>query len=188
MSNRKVTMAPLPRRGASSSADTDEEADLKKTDKDLQYFDPEPLYEKPVRDTILQIGENGNLIVAAQDGTLLQVSPDGMKATKLPDPKLPPSDKPEGEAKKPKGRLCIAYDASGNRYQTNLATKCIFKYDASGTRKKDDIGMTRVMAPTNMVIDRSGNIYLIDEHHLKKITAYDSHQQMLRDRDQKMNQ
>ncbi len=165
-----------------------------RTDKDLNYYDAADVYRENVRDDVLQINEFGNIIVATADGRLISLTPPDdikrnnqkteddlyYKATKLPDPLLPPIPKLDkktqtnAKASPPP----VAFDASDNRYQYDPATHNIFKWDQSGTRKRSDIGLGRLVAPTRMAVDPRGDIYLIDEHKIRRITASETTDQI----------
>ena len=146
------------------------------------------MYKDNVRDDVLQLTEAGNVIVATQDGRLLSLTPlDEQKknaqktledtyypASKLSDPALPPLPKTEKSAKPNGAATLIAFDASDYRYQYDPATHSILKWDQSGTRKRSDIGLGKLIAPTRMTVDARGGIYLIDEHKIKYIDAYES--------------
>ena len=170
-----------------------------RTGKDLIYYDATEIYPNPVRGDVLQINEFGNLIVATPDGHLLSLTPpDEQKknmaakledtyfhVSKLSDPPLPPlpnSDlpaKPNGKAANGKtSPLLLAFDPSDNRYQYDPATHNILKWDPSGTQKQSEIGMGRLAAPTRMLVDPKGDIYLIDAHKLKVIEAHESTDQI----------
>ena len=165
-----------------------------RTDKDLIYFDPVVVYDKPVRDDVLLINSFDEIVVAGADGKLIGITPpDPNKPEKgldlnaqpfhfrtLPDPPLPPSPKTE-TAVKSKPAILVAFDPSLNRYQNDPDTKCIFKYDSSGIRKLTNIGLKRVIALTRMVVDKQGDVYIIDGHELKRIQAHESTDQIRED-------
>ena len=165
-----------------------------RTDKDLTYYDAAEIYPKPVRDDLLQVTEFGNILVVTAEGKCVSLTPPDdqkvshqqtlddfyYKAAKLPDPPLPPLPKADSAAK-PGGKnasFLLAFDASNNRYQYDPATHSIFKWDQSGTRKRSDIGLGKLVAPTRMALNPRGDIYLIDQHKLKIITAYESTDQI----------
>ena len=181
---RKVFVSPNGPTGGNNGLEI-------RTDKNLLYLDPVEIYHGPVRDDVLQITDFGQILVATPEGRLLSLTPPDQakannqqkpedadfKVAKLPDPTLPPAPKPGRDAK-PGYPICVAFDASMNRYENDSASHNIFKYDSSGTRKRSDIGMARVMAPTRMLVDARGDIFLIDGHKIKRIVSYESSEQI----------
>ena len=143
---------------------------------------------------MLQINEFGNILVATADGKLISLTPPDetkrnnqktvedtyYRVSKLPDPPLPPVAKPDKSSGK-NTPVVLAFDASDNRYQYDPATHNIFKWDQSGTRKRSDIGLGKLIAPTKMAVDARGDVYLIDEHKIKCVTAYESTDQIKMD-------
>ncbi len=77
----------------------------------------------------------------------------------------------DGSIKPPPIVPMLAVDVSGNRYELNPATRAIDKYDPSGVIQVHSIAQGALQLPTNLTVDKSGNIYVIDNHILKKITA-----------------
>ena len=165
-----------------------------RTDKDLNYYDAAPIYPKPVRDDLLQVTDFGNILVVTAEGKCVSLTPpDEQKvnhqqtledayytATKLPEPFLPPLSKTDSAAK-PSGKnapVLLAFDASNNRYQYDPTAHSIFKWDQTGIRKRNDIGLGRLVAPTRMAINPRGDIYLIDQHKVEIIKANESTDQI----------
>ena len=165
-----------------------------RTDKDLNYFDAVEIYPKPVRDELLQITDFDNILVVASDGKCISLTPPDeqkashqqtvedayYKASKLPDPPLPPLSK-LGAATKTSVKnapALLTFDASNNRYQYDPATHSIFKWDQSGIRKRSDIGQGKLIAPTRMAVNGRGDIFLIDQHKIEVITASESTDQI----------
>ena len=162
-----------------------------RTDKNLNYFDAADIYGGTVRDDVLQLTEFENVIVATPEGRLLSLTPPDeqkknnpktvedtyYRAAKLADPLLLPLPKTAKDAPTAASKntaVIVAFDASDNRYQYDPASHNIFKWDQSGTRKHNDIGLGRLVSPTRMLIDPKGGIFLIDQHKVKYIQASES--------------
>ena len=74
---------------------------------------------------------------------------------------------------KPASVFAFAYDESGNRYQfnPNATHPAIEKFDPEGTRIEEALGGAKPERVTSIVVDESGDVFYIDNHHLKKIAA-----------------
>ena len=147
---------------------------LLRTDKALQWQDPQPVFDKPVRDDFLFSTPGGNVMIAHPDGKLFSVSQKG-EQTPLPGPALPKV------ADKVKPDALTAYDLSGNRYQYDAKTKKIVRYDASGAIVSKDIGGLALVSPTRLTVSRRGDIYILDEHRLKRLESYETNEQTKQD-------
>ena len=167
------TTAPL-KIAPSTTSDVVADEGLLRTDKALQWQDPQPVFDKPVRDDFLLATSGGNVMIAHTDGKLFSVSQKGEQAA-LPGPALSKS------ADKVKPDALTAYDLSGNRYQYDAKTKKIFRYDASGAIVNKDIGGLALVSPTRLTVSRRGDIYILDEHRLKRLESYETNEQTRQD-------
>jgi len=143
----------------------------KPTDGQLIYTVPNGLLSQPVRNDPLVMDAQGYLyVLSATNGRILKVDPKKGTATPVirtsvgPDPFLV-----SGEKSAPK-TFYFAFDASGNRYQTNPQQKSIDVYQ--GQTRVKQIAKGRLKAPASLLVDYFGNIYVIDDHYLYKIEAY----------------
>ncbi|HLV79066.1 MAG TPA: SpoIIE family protein phosphatase, partial [Chthonomonadaceae bacterium] len=136
----------------------------KPTDGPLTYGKPALLLKKPFRDDYLLLDADGNAIVVGLSGAKLRVSPKGA-VTQIPGLSVAGASGPEPP------RVYMALDPSGNLYQTNPLTRSIEKYKPDGTRIAANIGKGWLRAPAALQIDAFGNIYILDDHHLKMIPA-----------------
>ncbi len=149
---------------------------VKPTDRPLTYPLVKLIYaKKPLWDGLLQIAPDDRLLVVTRDGQKLLVTHGGT-ATELGDPntKLPPAVAVHDAESIPFAKPvlpAVAFDASGCRYELNPVTKSIDKYDASGAPLLANIGKQLLHSPAGIAVDKSGSIYVIDSHHLKRIES-----------------
>ncbi len=135
----------------------------------LFYGKPKLLLPQALLDNYLLVEPGGTLIVVEPDRTVLRVSIGGRAA---PLPLSLPVSAVAGAGTSPKIKpIYMTEDASGNRYQTNSSTKAIDKFNLAGTRIMENIGKGALSAPASIGVDTSGNLYVIDNHHLKQIPA-----------------
>lgn len=138
------------------------------------------LSDLPLRDDILAITPQGNLLVATLSGKLILLTPQGQPLHPLPvNAQLPPSSNaPTGASKShplettAKAHFFLTLDAEGNRYQIRPDIKCIEKYTPEGTRVAANLGKGSLSTPTSIAVAPSGTIYVLDNHRLKCIQAY----------------
>lgn len=155
-------------------------APTKPTDKPLAYARPILLFAKPVQEGYLLLDPNGNAMVVSLDGTKWRVDANG-KGVRIPGLALPAVRPPETDRRNRRDtmpppappRSYMALDASGYLYQTNPVVKSIEKYKADGTRVAANIGKGALKAPASIAVDTLGNLYVIDDHRLKKLAAVD---------------
>ena len=140
---------------------------LKATDKNLIYSEPMQVFDIPVRDAPLAIDRDGKPLIVTREGALARI--EERKTLILPNqsPPIPVS------TAKPSNALVVAMDASGNRYEFNPNVKNpgIEKFNPEGNRVEEGIGGKTIRNVSAMSIDESGNIFVIDNHYLLKITA-----------------
>ena len=120
----------------------------------------------------LRIDSEGYLIAVGQDGAVLRISPFGLTTAFPGSPAEASTERPghkPGAGASPKSRIYMAIDASGYRYQTDAKQLAIQKVSPAGTRVAAAIGRGSLDAPADLVVDRDGNIYVIDNHMLKRI-------------------
>jgi PPM family protein phosphatase len=118
----------------------------------------------------LQISPKGNPIVAKADGTLVTVLISEHKLVAMGP--LYPSMHPREARKGASGDVYV--DASGTLYYLNPDTACIETYTANGTRTNQDLGKSQLTAPSRLIADEHGNIYVIDAGRLKVLNVKDS--------------
>ena len=141
----------------------------------LTYDVPTILSVKAVRDAPLAVDDEFAVLATSADGNLIKISSRG-QVTQFPD-----QSKISGKSSTPERvSLLIATDASGNRYQVNPGANVITKYDPDGRLAEDaaghlvgPIGKGKLVRPTALAVDALGNLYVIDEHVVKKIRAID---------------
>lgn len=162
---------------------------VERTSLPLFYSFPELLSKDKVRPDFLQIGGDGNPIVAAASGRLMRlVKQKGL----VPLPGLPTlGQAPEAsapppatsrrrrnpapvESAAPAPPAVVAFDLSGNRYQSDPKSKSLWKFDGQGTRVYSDIGKSKTTPPSALAVARSGDIFYIAAGALYRISAYES--------------
>jgi PPM family protein phosphatase len=135
----------------------------------LSYGEPATILAKEVRDMPLAVDDEGSALAATANGNLVRIDRGG-HLTKLPDQ----SKVPAGSTAPGQESLLLATDVSGYRYQVNPGAKVISKYDPEGRLMAASICKGKLVRPTALVVDPSGNLYVIDDHRVKKITASDA--------------
>ena len=143
----------------------------KRTDLPLSYGKPKLMLRTAVQDNYLLVEPRGSLIVVDADRRLIRVTTD--KKAPLPGLSLPATTSSQiNPATSLRVRpIYMTVDASGNRYQTNPVTRTIDKFNPVGTRIMEDIGKGLLSAPASLGVDTLGNLYVIDNHHLKQLLA-----------------
>lgn len=154
---------------------------VRATDAPLTYGELHLIAKGPFRNDVLQILPNGDLLVATAKDTLVLLTPEGAQGPLLRNDGLHVATAAEptpssGKQKATAGRLDIAVDASGNRYQL-LPGRGIDKFDAAGTQILAGLGkgakkVKGLVAPTRIAVDGSGNLYVLDDHQLKRFDAH----------------
>lgn len=125
-----------------------------------------------VQDAPLAMDPNDSVyVVDARDGRTLKVDKLGKLTTVPPPPSGRRRPAAQDDFSVPSGPppIYLAFDASGNRYQTNPATKSIDKY--RGPSRVEQIAKGLLKAPASIAVDSFGQIYVIDNHRLLKIEA-----------------
>lgn len=127
--------------------------------------------KEKLRPDFLQWDKTNVPIVATEEGTVCRV---GAKGELEPMPGRPtlPDLKPKQALPMPS----MVYDVSGNRYQPNVSTQSLFKFDTAGTRIRYDIGKGKVVAPTALLVSPSGEILFLSRQHLYSISAFETEQ------------
>lgn len=136
------------------------------TDGPLVYGRPQMVINRPLQDGYLLLEENGQAVVVAPDGTKLRVTPDG-RVRAIPGLTLPPAAQ-----RSRVGAIYLATDESGNLFQTNPSAGAIEKYARSGARVSGSIGMGHLSAPGALAVAPDGDVFVIDNHRLKRIPAH----------------
>lgn len=169
---------------------------IERTTLPLFYGMPDLLVNNTVRPDFLQVGGDGNPIVAVANGRLMhlvkkkglqQISGLPTLGSSTTDATLsttPPTRRRRNQPDSTKIDVpatpssVVAYDLSGNRYQSDPKTKSLWKFDAKGIRVNFDIGKPKVTAPSVIAIARSGDIYYIAGGHLYRISAYENEKEV----------
>jgi PPM family protein phosphatase len=138
---------------------------------------------QPLLDNVLQVAPDGNLLAVTTSGDMVLITPDG-QAQKAKSPQLfngiarPTSTRHAklhegaGTTAQTMVAVDVALDAQGNRYQIRPGTRCIEQVTPTGTTVNSTIGRKTLTAPTRIAIaPQTGDIYVIDNHQLKRISA-----------------
>jgi hypothetical protein len=141
--------------------------------KHVSYDDPEPMgYPYQVQAEPLTIGASNGLIsaIAMGGGSVVSIRPNGSTAYKFSWSHITgmPANKPYRPTKSPIWHLSA--DPQGNLYVSDAVARTIHKYSASGDFITD-IGTNKLVNPQSLVIDNSGDIYIIDNNIIKVIRA-----------------
>lgn len=126
------------------------------------YGRPQMVLAKPVRGTRLVGDAQGNVYLATETGKIVRVSAKGVLTGDLGIPLGNPGDSEE---------TYWAADSQGYLYVSSKADRCIYKYDARGTRRAV-IGAGELESPEAIAVDGSGNLYVVDRNRLKVIKAF----------------
>lgn len=143
----------------------------------LAYKKPIVLFDRMLLwEGALHVMPDGRLLVVTTTGQELAISPVGTptvlgNAAATPVPLMQPVQRKDGSIKTAPILPMLAVDASGNRYELNPTSRAIDKYDMAGVMMKHNIGQGGLQSPVNLAVDKSGSIYVIDGHVLKKIIA-----------------
>ena len=122
----------------------------------------------------LQLSSQGNPVVARPDGVIVKVLPTKNMIAMGPQFPTVPVIKPSTtihSTHPSKSRADLYCDASGNIYYLNPTTKCVETYTKDGTRTNQDLGKGQLVAPTRIIADKHGDIYVIDDGHLKILSV-----------------
>ena len=135
------------------------------------YDAPRLLLDTPVISDILQLSAKGNPIVATMDGSLQTYLMSEKKLLPMRGviPLLPETSNSNHHVVHGKSHRDVYSDPSGNLYYLNPDTKCIETYTSTGTRTNQDLGKGSLVAPTKLIVDSFGAIFVIDDNHLKVI-------------------
>ena len=143
----------------------------------LAYNKPMMLFDRALLwEGALHVMPDGRLLVVTTAGQELAISPGGTptvlgSAPARPLPLMPPTLRKDGSVKTAPILPMLAVDVSGNRYEFNPASRAIDKRDLMGVMMTPNIGQGGLQSPVNLTVDKSGSIYVIDGHYLKKIIA-----------------
>ena len=143
----------------------------------LAYQKPKVIFTRePLWEGALHLMPDGKLLAVTTAGEELAISPEGVptllgNTAARPVPLMQPIKRKDGSEKPAPILPMLAVDESGNRYEFNPTTRAIDKYDPAGVILAHNIGQGGLQAPANLAVDKSGNIYVIDGHVLKKIAA-----------------
>jgi len=131
------------------------------------------LLDMPLRNDVLQIMPNGDLLLVNLQGKLMDFNPQTHLLRPIPvNAQLPPAPETSTKKTKPTAHFFLTLDRAGNRYQIRPDLRCIEKFTPEGTRVAADIGKGSLVAPTCLAVAPSGTIYVIDNGRLKSIQAY----------------
>lgn len=131
------------------------------------------LLDMPLRNDVLQITPNGDLLLANLQGKLMDFNPQTHLLRPIPvNAQLPLSPETPTKKTKPTAHFYLTLDEAGNRYQIRPDLRCIEKFTPEGTRVAANIGKGALVAPTCLAVAPSGTIYVIDNGRLKSIQAY----------------
>ncbi|CEK12537.1 Stp1/IreP family PP2C-type Ser/Thr phosphatase [Chthonomonas calidirosea] len=129
--------------------------------------------DMPLRNDVLQIMPNGDLLVATLQGKLMDFNPQTHLLRPVPvNAQIPSSPETSAKKTKPTAHFYLTLDQAGNRYQIRPDLRCIEKFTPEGTRVATNIGKGALVAPTCLAVAPSGTIYVIDNGRLKSIQAY----------------
>lgn len=139
----------------------------------LDYNPPKLVMDTPIMADILQISSKGNPIVATLDGKLQTYLMEEKKLLPMRDliPPVPAAQAPSRRGAHGKSHADIFCDPAGNLYYVNAVTKCIETYASTGTRTNENLGKGQLTAPTRLIVDSAGAIYVIDDNRLKVLTV-----------------
>lgn len=142
---------------------------LRPTEKTLAYGAPISIFAPKVRDTPLALDRDGYPVVVTEEGEFVSI--EELKAQPLPN-QLPLPGVPTKNFNSA-SVFALAYDESGNRYQFNphATHPAIEKFNPQGTRIEEALGGAKPERVTSIIVDESGDVFYIDNHHLKKIPA-----------------
>lgn len=133
----------------------------------LTYEAAKTVADVAVQADTLQLTPQGYPIVAKLDGKIVKVLPSRVLSPMGPQfPSTQPQTPATGTTEA-KARCDIFFDAAGNMYYINVETKCIETYNRDGTRTNDDLGKGQLSAPSKLIVDNDGNIYVLDSNRLK---------------------
>jgi protein phosphatase len=134
--------------------------------------------KQPLLDSVLQIAPDGSLIAVTTSGYVIAITPQGeerglgqFKGVARPTP--PKNRKPPSASTKSLDTAVdMAFDAQGNRYQIHPGIHWIEQVNSQDTIVNSSIGKGTLKSPTRIAIaPQSGDIYVIDNHQLKRISA-----------------
>jgi len=126
------------------------------------YGRPQIVLNKPVRGTHLACDAQGNVYVTTASGKIKRVSRKGELTGEFGV--LIPSSSRTPE-------IFWAADSQGYLYVSSKADRCIYKYDANGTRRAV-IGEGELERPEAIAVDGSGSLYVVDANRLKVLRAF----------------
>ncbi|MDE2125436.1 MAG: protein phosphatase 2C domain-containing protein [Armatimonadetes bacterium] len=143
------------------------------TDLPLNYQDPVTLTGKAVRSSTLLVTPDGSAVVIAQNGARLLVGRDRSvaKVTGLHLPVVPGAGQSAGQDRD----VYLVMDASGNAYCNDPINRVIDKFDPAGKLISSSIGKGKLTAPAAIGVNQYGDLFVIDNHHLKYIAAQPPH-------------
>ncbi len=127
--------------------------------KSLEYGIPTSLLYTPLQGDVLRF-RKGRLTVAEKNGTLREVDKAGRVTQGLLIDDVGQRTRLLSSTK--------AVDWQGNLYVSDRKNKCILKFDADGKPLKT-IGEGQLIGPEALVVDKNGDIYVIDGGRLKVI-------------------
>jgi protein phosphatase len=143
------------------------------------------VYKKqPLLANILQVAPDGNLIAVTASGDILRITPRGedhnvsSAGYKLFNGPVPTNRTPLRSNRRAVGTVTVtppsvAIDAQGNRYQLAPGARWIEQLTPDGTSVNASIGKGTLVVPTCLaVMPQTGDLYVIDNHALKRIAAH----------------
>jgi protein phosphatase len=161
--HRTITRAPIVQLPP-------EAAPPRVTDGPLTYFEPDKVINQPVLSSFLAIDPGDNVYaVSARNGRVMRIDKQGKTDVIIPPRQHVRSEDLADQPHSSFEEIYMAFDPSGNRYQSNPAFKCIDKYQGSTRILQIDRGQLK--NPASLVVNSNGTVYVVDDGYLYRIDA-----------------
>ncbi len=165
LSHRTVSPPPI-------IVNKNEAPELRPTDGKLNYYPPASALTEPVLNSFLTIDPDGNVYaISAKDGKMLKLDKQGnVKAVSPTRTRRARDEFASDTTSSPFPPVYIAFDPSGNRYESNPKYGCIDKF--KGETRILQIDKGQLKEPGSLVVNNIGTIYVVDGSHLYRIDAF----------------